>query len=396
MCRSFALLAWLALAATTSAASISAIRDVGDFRPTGISNTGIVVGVARSAGPVNAVEQWGRVLDLVTEARTTLPGYTPVVSPGGLLAYRAPWTWDGGSYATLRTAEGDRSLGQIPSAYSGNVYGGGGHSTPVAVNDRGEVVGSSYAGGRYDHAFFYGHSDYDNNRWNPGVRMNDLGTFGGLMSGATDLNAKGEVVGWKDNGRFSTHAFLGGADLGTLGGKHSRATAINDRGQVVGWSNIRDEQSVRTSDNSYFTFEAEHAFRYENDRMSDLGTPERYKASRALDINNSGLVLAAATRADGGSRPFLIEDGRWLDLNALLPQGTGWMLESALAINDLGQVVGDGTYQGQKRGYVLQLDGWIQPTPVPEPAVLAMVPMVVAGVLARRIRRRRGAGRASS
>ena len=67
-----------------------------------------------------------------------------------------------------------------------------------AVNDRGQVVGdSSPAGLGPEHAFL----------WEQG-RMRDLGTLGGLISDATDINNHGWIVGASDVPGGDFHAVL--------------------------------------------------------------------------------------------------------------------------------------------------------------------------------------------
>ncbi len=107
---------------------------------------------------------------------------------------------------------------------------GGGSSFAGAINNSGQIVGSSpTAGSTVPHAFLYS-----------GGVMTDLGTLGGSQSTAYDINNNGQVVGAAFTASGDQHAFLysGGVmrDLGTLGGSVSQAGGINDSGQIAGSS----------------------------------------------------------------------------------------------------------------------------------------------------------------
>jgi probable HAF family extracellular repeat protein len=76
--------------------------------------------------------------------------------------------------------------------------------------------------------------------WQHG-EMTDLGTLGGLFSYATDINNRGQIVGyWRGNeGHVGAFLWQHGVmtDLGRLAGDvETSAWAINSRGQIVGSS----------------------------------------------------------------------------------------------------------------------------------------------------------------
>src|SRR6266704_2464509 len=72
------------------------------------------------------------------------------------------------------------------------------------------------------------------------ITVTDLGTLGGdLTSRAFAINALGQVVGYSNTASGAKHAFLWAngtmQDLGTLGGEVSGASGINRLGQVAGF-----------------------------------------------------------------------------------------------------------------------------------------------------------------
>jgi len=96
-----------------------------------------------------------------------------------------------------------------------------------------------------------------------------------------------------------------------------------------------------------------YAFLWEAGGLQTLGTLGG-DVSQALDINNSSQVVGWSLIQDGNSRAFLWEDGEMKDLNELIPQDSGWVLITATATNDLGEIVGQGAFEGQERVYLLK------------------------------------------
>ena len=66
-----------------------------------------------------------------------------------------------------------------------------------------------------------------------------------------------------------------------------------------------------------------------------------------------------------------------VDLNTLISSGSGWVLKSALGINDEGQIVGYGTGpSGQEKAFLLTI--------IPEPASVVLLALGGAAMLLRR------------
>lgn len=129
-------------------------------------------------------------------------------------------------------------------------------------------------------------------------------------------------------------------NLGTLGGSQSEAQAINDHGQIVGWAFNSSQQR--------------RAFFYTNNQMRDLGTFGGAE-SIAYDINNAGKVVGSVRLTLFGNdyQAFLYDESVMRNLNSLIPAGSGWNLNEAFGINNVGQIVGRGTFNNQPRAFLL-------------------------------------------
>ena len=240
---------------------------------------------------------------------------------------------------------------------------GGIESKAYDINASGQVVGESrLPGATRGNAFLYDSAG----------GMRDLGTLGGSYSAAYGINASGKVVGESWDSNAVTHAFLwvdgdgDGAgdpgemiDLGTLGtyaGAKSFARDINDAGQVVGYSPVL--LSATYPNHAFFWADGNGNGQADPGEMIDLGSPSG--SSYANAINASGKIVGYHAPTTGSPHALLWEENESVpgtytvhDLNGLIPAGSGWELYHANDINDAGQIVGYGAFNGQYRAFLL-------------------------------------------
>ena len=213
---------------------------------------------------------------------------------------------------------------------------GGNSSDAFDINDSGLIVGSSADTLNRERAYW----------WRNGV-LHDLGTIGGSQSRATAVNEAGDIVGMSaPEGDEEFHAFLGKPgsplyDLGTLGGPACNAHDVNELVHVCGWSMIQSNNP------------ASRGFLWADGLMKALPTLGGLYSS-AFGLNNHDEVVGASTRSDEVQVAFLWSHDEMVDLNTLLPPGSGWMLTAAYDIDDHGAIVGEGVRpDGAARAFLL-------------------------------------------
>ena len=215
-------------------------------------------------------------------------------------------------------------------------------SSASRLNSSGQVVGTSYyyfGPSRVDTAFLYGNGLMRS--------ITDLGAF----ADAPAINDSGQVVGsffFGGDGGPCRHAFIFSdnrvRDIGALPGDAcSQGQAINNHGQAAG-----------VSVKSFSSGEVYRLFLYSGGVMQDLGRLGDRPSSVVRGMNNSGQIVGGFW-PEGVDRfsAFLYGDGVLADLNTLIPADSGWVLTVANDINESGQIVGRGLWNGKMRAFLL-------------------------------------------
>ncbi|MCC7086562.1 MAG: PEP-CTERM sorting domain-containing protein [Pirellulales bacterium] len=268
-------------------------------------------------------------------------------------------------YGIKSSTTGDPVRGFIYQNGSMEALGtlGGTIADAMDINNSNQIAGSSsIANDTETHAVIYENG-----------ALRDLGTLGGKHSYGYAINNRGEVVGYSRTSISETHAFLfrdgSMVDLGTFGGNLSLAKSINDRGEAVGFAYLAGNASY-------------HSFLYSNWTMTDLGTfGGTY--SGANDINEKGQVVGYSQVPGSIAHAFLYDNGVMMDLNNLIDPALGLTLHGANAITETGLIVAYGKFAGKNNNHAFLL------TPIPESSTLVLLVVGAVSLLAYAWRRRR-------
>lgn len=200
---------------------------------------------------------------------------------------------------------------------------GGNESFARAINEAGQVVGSSIMSDGSTHAFLYSEAD----------GMMDLGTLGGANSSADEINESGQILGHSETAEGELHSFLytpgvGMVDLTELVSESFNGLSLSDNGVIAGflggrfavysptfgirtpgvildyrWS-INDRGWVVGSDPNFraFLYVYGQGIMDVNSFVSGLSTT----LSQAFDINDRDQILAGGRNAEGVSGFYIL------------------------------------------------------------------------------------------
>lgn len=199
-----------------------------------------------------------------------------------------------------------------------NPAGADGNGAAMSINEAGDIVGRVGVAGERRPAIWSGGSG--------NLLSLPTGATAGEALQITDDDIILGLSSYTGSTRATRFSETGPAiDLGTLGGFYSEPTDANASGQIVGWS-----------------------------YLAGPGFPQS---------------------------AFLYENGQMYNLNTLLAPGSGWVLHRAHSINDAGEILGIGTFNGTRSGFLL--------SPVPEPAAFSLAGAMIFCTVLRRPHRRR-------
>lgn len=289
----------------------------------GLNNSGQVVGRAGRADSAYRAVIWknGRPIDLGTFGGDF--GEARAISDDGTIVGSASQT-DGTTHAFIYSHGHIRDIGLL----SGGLY-----SYAADINNHDEAVGFGGTLG-LSHAWTY-----------TGGHLHDLGPEPGFISStATHITDSGSVIGGASLDTDSgSHAFINKSgrftDLGVLPkAAGSLAFGENENGEIVGTSGSTARHSFPV------IWKSGKIFKLETAHLRPYGV--------AQSINSSGVVVGYFI-GDFETHACEWRDGAMIDLNDEISKSAGWDLLKATRINNRGDIIGKGRFNGREVGFLL-------------------------------------------
>jgi uncharacterized protein (TIGR03437 family) len=249
---------------------------------------------------------------------------------------------------------------------------------PLGLNNLGQMIGTSIQIGSYTLNYFINSTGY----LDPvaGGTLTQLTTNGGGTA-AFGVNLTGGIAGASVGQNATNIMPMVWQDLKPqllpllTGYLQAVATSVNDSGAAAGVAFDLDFSSLVD-----YTATA-HAVLFNNGSVTDLGVLEGDYSSVASGINNSGTVVGFSSSyvpdftlqlgallypPASNYHAFVYSGGKLYNLVNQVVNGAGWQLSFATAINNAGQIVGTGLFEGANSPTVQHA---FLLTPVPGPTV---------------------------
>lgn len=228
---------------------------------------------------------------------------------------------NGGKYATLN----DPKAGAVANSKT-DVFPG---TYPAEINDAGKIVGSYIDSNNIQHSFLLSAGRYTTID-PPGAANRPGPMFTGNIDQASSINDLGQIVGGYSDAQGVTQGYLlsGGryTTLNDPNGVFTFATGINDHGQIVGF--YIDKNGIQ------------HGFERIGGKYTTLNDPSartgNAQGTLPFMINNSGEIIGWFVDADNDVHGFGLSKGQYTTIDD--PSGVGSTF--AGGINDRGDVTG--------------------------------------------------------
>jgi probable HAF family extracellular repeat protein len=267
---------------------------------------------ATAAGPIHA---------FVLQADGSM---TDLGAMGGVASTATSLNNQGDVVGFSNTADGQVHPFAVIGGQMSDLGAGAAASKAVAVNDLRQVL--------LDAADSQGHTSTA--LWQNGQLM-PLGTLGGSSAFGAALNNRGQVVGNATAADGTNHAFASDPsspqliDLGDIGVNGAMAH-VNETGKAVGNRTAASGASI--------AFSAD----LQSMNLADEIVRRGFGGTVAYSINNEGTAVGAGNLSSGpGTNAGMwTADGAFTNLNTTLVANSGWVLQTATAINDAGVIVG--------------------------------------------------------
>jgi len=325
---------WLCASVAQSVAQTYSVTDLGTLSGNSVSkayalnNAGEAAGTSSSPTAAIAVMFSGGKATSINTLGANVSVATAINGSGEIVGYNIFYSTPNPEFQAFLYDNGSMININSPSLFPSG-------TAAYGINDSGEVVGTGYLSPSNFHAFLYS-----------GGQMKDLGPPGAYQASAVAINNSGQILGgyYLTSGAAGEFLYSNGK-MTTLpvpaGSSAVSGFAINDDGEIVGAI--------------YFSSGAPaHAASYRNGVWTDLGAIAGAAASTAKAINIAGQIVGTAIFPQtqyhppkpGKHVPFISTTSGLVNLNTLIPSGTGFTLTDAVGINDSGEILCDANNTG--------------------------------------------------
>ena len=202
------------------------------------------------------------------------------------------------------------------------------HSRPFAVNNSGQIAGESQIAGATTSAAVI---------WD-GAKVTPLGDC--CASAAHGINHRGLVIGniYNNNGKYQAFIWDAAHGLRRIGpaDDFSSALAINPSGDIV------------------LQISPDELMIYRDGEMKRLALSDKRPAAHPRAINSCDVIVGEFGPFGDANRAFVWSEAQGFhDLNGLIGEHKGWVLQSATGINEAGEIVGYGELNREETGFLL-------------------------------------------